>query len=63
MEQSEYITVGEARALLGVSKPKMAQLIRDGVLTTETDPLNKRYKWVRRAAVEALKAQEKKNAA
>ena len=59
----EYLTVTEAREYLGVSKPKMAQLIRDGVLKTEVDPLNKRYKWLRRADVVALKAQEKKAAA
>lgn len=63
MDENEYMTVGEARELLGVSKPKMAQLIKDGVLATESDPLNKRYKWVRRADVLALKGQQKKIAA
>ncbi len=59
----EYMSVAEARAYLGVSRPKMAQLIKDGVLAAEVDPLNKRYKWIPRAQVEALKAQEKKTAA
>src|SRR5258706_7800450 len=59
----EYMTAGEARDYLGVSKPKMTQLLRDGVLHAEIDPLNRHFKWIRRAEVEALKAQQKKNAA
>ena len=59
----EYMTAGEAREYLGVSKPKMAQLLRDGVLHAEIDPLNRHYKWIRRTEVAALKAQQKKNAA
>jgi excisionase family DNA binding protein len=59
----DYMTAGEARDYLGVSGPKMAQLIRDGVLHAEIDPLNRHYKWIRRAEVKALKAQQKKDAA
>lgn len=59
----EYMTAGEAREYLGVSKAKMSQLMRDGVLHAEIDPLNRHYKWIRRAEVEALKAQQKKSAA
>jgi len=58
-----YMTAGEAREYLGVSKAKMSQLMRDGVLHAEIDPLNRHYKWIRRAEVEALKAQQKKSAA
>jgi excisionase family DNA binding protein len=59
---SAYMTVGEARDLLGVSRPKMAQLIKDGVLIVRADALDKRVKLVSRAAVEALAAQSKKAA-
>lgn len=59
----EYITVGEARARLGVSGPKMAQLIREGVLTTAGSPLDKRVKLVRVADVEALMARWSKSVA
>jgi excisionase family DNA binding protein len=60
----EYLTVGEAQRRLGVSKPKMAQLIRDGVLATETSPLDRRVKLVRVAEVDALAARwAKKEAA
>jgi predicted XRE-type DNA-binding protein len=62
-EPAEYMTVGEARDYLGVSKPKISQLIRDQILHVEIDPLNRRFKWIRRAEVEALKAQQKKVAA
>lgn len=50
----ELLTVGEARARLGVSKPKMAQLIREGILATTDSPLDRRVKLVRLADVEAL---------
>jgi hypothetical protein len=53
---NEYVTVGRARERLGISKPKMAQLIRDGVLATVTSPLDKRVKLVRVADIEALAA-------
>jgi hypothetical protein len=61
-EVSGYITVGQARELLGISAPKMAQLIKDGVLPVRADALDKRIKLVSRAAVEALAAQSKKAA-
>jgi hypothetical protein len=61
---SGYITVGEARELLGVSRPKMAQLLKDGVLVVRPDTLDKRVKWVRRDEVERLIANSpSKNAA
>lgn len=60
----EYMTVGEARERLGVSKPKMAQLIRDGLLPAMESPLDKRVKLVRAADVEALASRwSKKEAA
>ena len=54
-EDVQYLTVAEARDFLGVSKKKIAQLIADGVLKTEDNPLDKRSKVVRRADVEAIK--------
>jgi hypothetical protein len=53
---SEYITVAEARDLLGVSEPKIARMIRDGVLRTEPNPVDKRSKIIRRSDVLALAA-------
>ncbi len=56
MAESEYMTVGEARDYLGVSKRKITQLIEDGVLPSEPNIFDKRSKIVRRADVETLKA-------
>lgn len=55
-ENEEYMTVGEARDLLGISKPIIARLIREGELTVILDPLNRRVKLIKRSEVEALKA-------
>jgi excisionase family DNA binding protein len=57
MSQSEFMTVGEAAAYLGVSKPKMTRLIHAGMLPTLENKLDLRSKLVRRADVEALKRQ------
>ena len=56
MAEGEFWTVRQAREYLSISKKKMAQLIRDGVLATQDSLLDKRVKMVRREAVEALKA-------
>ena len=53
-EDTEFVTVTEAMTRLGVSKQKMADLIRDGAVKTEGSPLDKRVKLVRRADVDAL---------
>lgn len=50
----EYVTAREAGEILGVSKVKMAQLIKDGVLAAHDSVLDKRVKLIRRADVEAL---------
>jgi hypothetical protein len=60
---SGYITVGEARELLGISRPKMAQLLKDGVLVVRPDALDKRVKWIRRGEVERLIANSPKRVA
>lgn len=54
------MTVAEAQQALGVSKAKMARLIAEGALHAEPDPLDKRYKLVSRAEVEALKARSQR---
>jgi hypothetical protein len=59
-QADEMMTVAEARAELGVGKPKMAKLIAQGVLPTQPDPLDGRIKLVRRADVLALKARSKR---
>ena len=56
MGESEYITVAEARDILGVSDPKIARMIREGKLTAEENPVDKRSKIIRRAEVLALAA-------
>jgi hypothetical protein len=53
----KYISVAEARAILGVSKPKMADLLKEGkLLHAEPNPVDKRGKMLRLAEVEALAA-------
>jgi hypothetical protein len=53
--EPEFLTVGQARALLGVSKRAITRLIEDGTLASEPNPFDKRSKLVRRADVLALK--------
>jgi len=55
-QESEYMTVGEARELLGATKPAMARLIREGELKTVADPFNRRVKLIKRSDVEVLRA-------
>ncbi len=59
----DRITVGEAQKLLGVSKKKIAALIESGELPAEPDPLDRRFKLVKRSDVEALQAKSLKRAA
>ncbi len=56
----ELMTVREAREYLGVGKIKIAALIKDGVLKTQPDPLDKRLRLIKRADVEALAEQSSK---
>jgi hypothetical protein len=57
------MTAREAQEYLEISNKKMAQLLANGKLPSEPDPLDKRVKLVRRADVERLKGQSRKNAA
>jgi hypothetical protein len=56
MAPSEYVSVAEARHILGVSEPKIAQMIRDGLLPWEPNPVDKRGKIIKREVVEAIAA-------
>jgi excisionase family DNA binding protein len=46
----------EAAKYLGVSRVKLSQLARDGVLPFVTSPLDKRVKLFKRSELNALKA-------
>lgn len=65
----DYMTASEAQAFLGVSNRKMADLLKTGrdgeppALASIPDPLDRRYKLVKRSDVEALGRQSKKLAA
>jgi len=61
-KKGDAMTVAEAQRALGVSKVKIAQLIRDGLLHATPDPLDKRSKLIQRAEVEALKARSQRGA-
>jgi excisionase family DNA binding protein len=52
---SDLITAAEARVLLGVSRVKIAQLLKRGDLRCYSNPLDGREKLISRAEVEALK--------
>ena len=54
-QPSDLITTSEARALIDVSAVTMARLIRDEIIRTFPDPLDRRVKLVSRAEVLALK--------
>jgi hypothetical protein len=56
VSDNKYMSVGEARELLGVSEPKIAQMIKDHEIPWEINPLDKRSKLLDRAFVEALAA-------
>ncbi len=51
---SELVTVAEARRILGISANKMSALIGSGTLPYEQDPLDRRVKLVKRVDVEGL---------
>jgi hypothetical protein len=56
-ESDDYVTATEARLRLGISKQKLAALMRDGVLPSIDSVMDKRVKLVRRADVERLAQQ------
>lgn len=54
------MTIAEAQQMLKVSKAKIARLIKAGDLPATEDPLDKRFKLVERADVEALLARSQR---
>jgi predicted DNA-binding transcriptional regulator AlpA len=56
---TDLIRVAEARKLLGVSRIKIAELIRDGYIRHFPYPLDKRVKLVSKSEVLSLKVGEK----
>jgi excisionase family DNA binding protein len=57
----EYLTMTEAREYLGVSKPKMWRLVKQGVLPAYSDPLDKRKRLVRKDDIEKLRLPQPKS--
>lgn len=54
MKTSELMSLTEAKAILGVSKTKIAQLVREGQLKSQENPLDRREKLVELRGVQAL---------
>lgn len=63
MTADGYMTIAEATEYLGIGNKKLAELLKDGTLHWEPDPLDKRSKLVKASDVEALKARSAKKAA
>jgi hypothetical protein len=63
MAPDDLLTTAQVRAILGISKVKMARLIAAGELHTQPDPLDGRVKLIRRSEVDALIARSSKKAA
>lgn len=55
--QTRYVTAMEAAAMLHIHRPKLAQLIKSGLLPVKTDVFDRRIKWIPVEAVERLAAQ------
>lgn len=55
MTPKDLISASEAQALLGVSRPKMARLLKENLIRHFPNPIDKRVKLVSRAEVLALK--------
>jgi hypothetical protein len=54
-QPTDLITTAEARDLLCISRFKMAELLKEGVVRYFPDPLDKRVKLVSRSEVLALR--------
>jgi len=51
---TDLISATEAQHLLGVSRPKMSRLLKDGVIRHFPNPVDRRVKLVSRAEVLAI---------
>ena len=54
MKEAEYLPLMDAAKYLGVSRVKLSQLARDGVIRFATSPFDKRVKLFKRADLDAL---------
>lgn len=59
----DLLTTEQARQLLKLSRRKMAQMIASGEIQTQPDPLDKRFKLIRRSDVDTLLGRSVKLAA
>lgn len=53
MSQEEYVTVRQAREMMGITEFKMTALIKNGEFTTYPTLRDKRVRLIKRADVEA----------
>ena len=53
--EDEYVTMTEAQEILGVSRFKIWQLVKDGRLPTFQSELDRRQKLIRRSDLDALR--------
>ena len=51
----DYLPLEQAAEYLGVSRPKLTRLVREGAISYSTSPLDKRLKLFRRFDLDALK--------
>jgi predicted DNA-binding transcriptional regulator AlpA len=51
---TDLISTSEAQKLLGVSRPTMSRLLREGVIQFFPNPIDRRVKFVSKAEVLAL---------
>jgi len=61
MGTKEFLSIKGAREYLGVSKQKMASLIKAGAINVYEDPRDKRVKLVRQTDLELLKVPRRRD--
>lgn len=54
MDEETYVTVTQARKMLGINPVRMAKFIREGRLETFEDPFDERKKLIRLSDVQRL---------
>lgn len=57
--ENKLVTTTEARKLLGISTKKMSDLIAEGRIAVEHNPLDKRVKLVKLSEIEKLRSVSK----
>ncbi len=55
LSANDYVTMTEAQEILGVSRFKIWQLVKEGTLQTFRSDLDRREKLIRRADLDALR--------